>query len=764
MNKSESTAYLWIATGLSLLLTACGGSGKIPVDPIPTWTLTVNSSNPASGASISVSPADRSGATKASTSFTLTYAAGAEVNLTAPSSFISSAGGSTFVSWSGCTAASTVTCTVTMNANETVTANYKTTPITSISVTPNPANATIGGSVQFAAAVAGVGTFDNTVTWSLLGPPGSALSSGTITSGGLYTTPYPAPATVTVVATSNQDQTSTGSVTVTLNPPAIATGPALTVDTASPTHAISPYIYGMNAYQLDPVVAKATYLPIDRWGGDSTTSYSYLTDTSNTAGDYYFENFPGTAKNYPTGSEFNTQLASDAANGTKTLGTVPLIGWTPLRNTACSFSVAKYGVQKATDPSRPDCGNGVLLNGNNVVNDPTDAYSPIDNTFTSGWVKFLASKFGTAANGGVAIYDLDNEPEWWDTVHIDIHPKPFNYDELTAKALQYAHAIKANDPTAQVSGPVISYWMDFFYSKQDIETGWSSGPCYCANGNPTDRVAHGDIPLIEYYLQQFKKSEDSTGLRLLNYLDLHTYFAADNLASSTAGDTATQKARLNSTRVFWDSTYTDPNYTDPNNRTNSAKPYPPQLIPLMHRWIAANYPGTKTAITEYNWGGQEHINGALAQADILGIFGREGLDLGTLWGPPDPQTQVPGEMAFEVYRNYDGAGSEFGDMALPSVSGDQGKLSVYGALRTSDNEVTIVVLNKTYGDLNGTLSLKNLQANGNARTFLYSSANLAAIVAQPDVTITPPATGGSTSTLTRIFPAQSITLFVIPKM
>ena len=44
---------------------------------------------------------------------------------------------------------------------------------------------------------------------------------------------------------------------------------------------------------------------------------------------------------------------------------------------------------------------------------------------------------------------------------------------------------------------------------------------------------------------------------------------------------------------------------------------------MMKKWVANDYPGTKTAITEYNWGGQEHINGALAQADILGIFGRE---------------------------------------------------------------------------------------------------------------------------------------------
>jgi hypothetical protein len=185
---------------------------------------------------------------------------------------------------------------------------------------------------------------------------------------------------------------------------------------------------------------------------------------------------------------------------------------------------------------------------------------------------------------------------------------------------------------------------------------------------------------------------------------------------------------------------------------------------MMQNWVNTDYPGTKLAITEYNWGGQEAINGALAQADILGIFGREGLDIGALWGPPDPATQVPGLMAFEIYRNYDGANSMFGDTALASTSASQGALSVYGALRTKDNMVTVMVLNKTYGDLTATLSLANLTPNGTAQAFLYSNAHIAGIVAQPALTVTPPAKGSATSTLTTTFPAQSITLLVVPKM
>ena len=383
----------------------------------------------------------------------------------------------------------------------------------------------------------------------------------------------------------------------------------------------------------------------------------------------------------------------------------------------------------------------------------------------------------SGAGKGVAIWDLDNEPTWWDAVHRDVHPSPSTYDEVTNGGIGTALAIKTVDPTAEVSGPVIDYWWNYFYSKQDIENGWNSGPCYEPWSNPSDRTAHDGVPMIEYYLQQFKSAEATYGVRLLDYLDIHGYFASDYPAGSgngvgltTAGDSVEQQVRLNSTRALWDPTYTDPNYPQPNYSSDSnytancATPLQaPQVVPMLESWVASSYPGTKTAIDEYNFGGLEHINGALTQADVLGIFGAWGLDLATLWPTTTYTEQGPGNMAFAIYRNYDGSKSQFGDMALKSASANQGQLSVYGALRSSDQAVTIVVINKTFATLTSTLSLANLTATGNAQVFQYSAANLAAIVPVASQPVTPPPSGSTTSTITNYaFPAGSITLFVIP--
>ena len=101
------------------------------------------------------------------------------------------------------------------------------------------------------------------------------------------------------------------------------------------------------------------------------------------------------------------------------------------------------------------------------------------------------------------------------------------------------------------------------------------------------------------------------------------------------------------------------------------------------------YPGTKIAVTEYNWGAEGHINGATAQADILGIFGREGLDIATRWTTPDAST--PTYKAIKLYRNYDGAKSAFGDVSISATGPNPDNVAAFAAQRSSDSAATVMV-------------------------------------------------------------------------
>jgi hypothetical protein len=524
-------------------------------------------------------------------------------------------------------------------------------------------------------------------------------------------------------------------------------GPALSVDVQADRHPISPYIYGMNlSDEDDEALAAELQLPVRRWGGNSTSRYNWQINVHNTGSDWYFENIPDRntiTETLPDGSATDQFVEQDRRTGTKTILTMPLIGWTPKRRLDnhpydCGFNTDKYGSQQSTDSSwDPKCGNGVLTNGTKITgNDPTDTSIAITTTFVISWINHLKSRYDTAANGGVLFYNLDNEPMLWNSTHRDVHPQPATYDEMRDQTWAYAAAIKQADPSAKTLGPVLWGWCAYFFSARD---GCSIG---------TDYTSHTNTAFVPWYLQQMKSYEQAHGVRLLDYLDLHYYPQANGVALSGAGSAATQALRLRSTRSLWDSTYVDESWIGGAGWQSGIV----KLIPRMKDWVTANYSGTKLAITEYNWGALDHINGAVAQADVLGIFGREGLDLATLWGPPT--ASQPGAYAFRMYRNYDGQHHTFGDTSVRAVSADQSKVAIYAAQRSSDNALTIMVINKSLTQtLTSSIGLSNTDPITRAAVYRYSASNLNAIVRQGDQII-----GGGSFSAT--LPAQSITLFV----
>ena len=416
--------------------------------------------------------------------------------------------------------------------------------------------------------------------------------------------------------------------------------------------------------------------------------------------------------------------------------------------------MAKYGPQQAVDPYNANCGTGILKNGQQITNNsPADAYQPSSPAFEQQWVKYLMGRYGPGNAGGVRLWSMDNEPEWWYGVHIDIYQAPATYDDMLARSLKWAQAVKAADPSALVTGPVAAGWPGYFYSRSDFQSGWNKYP-YQYWDNPTDQKAHGGVPWVEYYLQQMQQFEQQQGYRLLDAVDVHGYLTPDTL-SNTAGDAAMETLRMTSTRALWDPNYIVPNSTAGDNEYDAnGNLTAPQLIPRMHQWVDQNYPGTKLAITEYMWYALGSITGAIAQADILGIFGRESLDYGTLWGPPAPTD--PGAFAFKIFLNYDGNGSQFGGTSVSATTDNPDALSIFAAQR-SDSALTILVLNKTAGDIADSIGLADFAPAGTAQVWQYGQKNLGAIVRQtPDLNVA----GNSIGTT---FPAYSMTLLVVPQ-
>src|SRR5271163_1757085 len=500
----------------------------------------------------------------------------------------------------------------------------------------------------------------------------------------------------------------------------VAQTPVLSVDAAGNPHAINPDIYGIASYGLDAGFAKEIQVPNVRWGGDATTRYNWMVDSSNAGFDWYFMGGNGQASPTPSASAdlmVSTYKAASNAHALLTIPIIPYVNKTAAWN--CSFPVSVYGPQQSMNPyvhpNGDNCGNSLTTSGTQLM-DNNIYWNHIDNTtgLQLGWVQHLVTTFGTAASGGVPYYQLDNEPGGWSNTHRDVEPVQPDYDAIISLGQQYAAAIKQADASAKVFGPV-----DFTLG------GWI--------GTPSKQ---NNLYAGQYYLQQMAAYDAANNQRILDYFDEHYY-----------GGGSTDALELADTRSLWDPTY--------NSGTWVEQYYfdgPMNLLPRFQSWIQTYYPGTKLSISEYSFAmGTNPLVDMLTETDVLGIYGVQSLDFANMWNVPKPTD--PLAYSFRIYRNFDGAGGQFGDTSVTSNSTDQSQLSVYGALRSADGALTIVAINKTTSAIQTSLTLANFNPTGTAAVYTYSNTNLNQIVAGTPVAV-------ASKAVSYTFPAYSVTVFV----
>ncbi len=483
---------------------------------------------------------------------------------------------------------------------------------------------------------------------------------------------------------------------------------AVSVDTGADVRPVNPLIFGI-AYGDGARNATIGY-PLRRWGGNSATRYNWKVDVHSTASDWYFENIPGASdRNHvpPQGNDADAFVTEARSYGADVLITIPTIGWTPRADSPlqhpyfAGFSVAKYGVQEppnpwtaATDPWDSDAGSGECLPAHNpspncvaygnqgghhlVNNDPHDTSSEVAPAFWKEWIAHLQATFGNAAGGGVRYYSLDNEVMLWNSTHRDVHPAPTTYDETWGKAFAYGGAIKQQDPAAKVTGPVTWGYCDLFGSAADN----------CAEGD--DRAAHGGLPFVAWYLQQVCTHPLAGGAHAVDYLDLH-YYPQGNVALNDDDSPTTAARRLRSLKELYDPDWVSESWIADLGDNDGNHYSKPNLIPRVRGWIDQYCPGTKLAITEYNWGNDGTTSGAVAQAELFGIFAREGVDMATRWVAPDADTVA--ERAFTLFLNYDGAGAKVQGSSVRAQSANVDQIGAYAF--NAGARTMVLLTNKT---------------------------------------------------------------------
>lgn len=449
------------------------------------------------------------------------------------------------------------------------------------------------------------------------------------------------------------------------------------VDLAARPLPISPWIYGSNQPNWP---ADRGRFGVVRFGGNRSTAYNWENNASNAGGDWQHQSDDYLGGGDTPGEVPRSAMARAAENGADFITTLQMAGY------VAADKLADGDVNKTPDYLQVRFRRSVPRKPGPFVYPPnlTD-----DAVYMDEYLVWLRSRLEPGRKLAVC---LDNEPDLWHDTHARIHPEKVTFAELIAKSIDYASAVKSAAPDVQVFGPV-SYGWHGFQTLQDAPD---------QNGRNW----------LDTYLAAFRQAEADHSRRLLDVMNVHWYPEARGGGKRIVfGEEVPgmAEARVQAPRSLWDATYREDSWIQ-----ESLGDEPIRLIPRLRAQVAAHYPETKVGITEYFYGGGEHISGALAQADALGVFAREGLYAATLWKLQDKVPFI--DAAFDVYRNYDGNGAGFGGAVLPASVSNDAAASLYAG--AEGQKVVLVAINKTGARL--ALNVSGVDGLKPARAFVLN--------------------------------------------
>jgi fibronectin type 3 domain-containing protein len=516
--------------------------------------------------------------------------------------------------------------------------------------------------------------------------------------------------------------------------PTAPTTPDVTI-TIDPTktHPISPYVYGMNFYSPSTGPAHITF---DRAGGNRWTAYNWETNASNAGSDYLYENDAYLSSSTTPAEAVRAFIAGDQSNGLASLVTFQLQGL---------VSGDESGPVSVTNPPDLTRFKQVVYKKSTQSAVPftltpptTDAYVYMDEFLWALDQKFSGqSIFGATPTTHPVFVQLDNEPELWNSTHLEVQGSTaITSSNYIAKTISLTQALKDQFPNLIIFGPV-HYGFEGIYNWQGELSATPSGN----NWFP------------DKYLPAIKTASTTYGKPLVDVYDFHWYSEATDgttRVTNLSGPTLTPaqvQAIVQSPRSLWDTTYSENSWI-----TNSVLGGPIYILGRLQSKIAAENPGMKLSITEYNNGGGLHIAGTLAQADNLGIFGAQNLFAANLWPLSNNEPYI--FAGFRAFRDFDSANSSFGDTSLQATSSNIANVAVYASTdSTTPGRVVFVAINRSTSAQVTAITGQPLAGTAHLYQITATSAQSQSPI-QPIPAGTQPASG---STLTATLPPQSVT-------
>lgn len=471
---------------------------------------------------------------------------------------------------------------------------------------------------------------------------------------------------------------------------------AITIDAAAGQHKISPFIYGRNNFlSSDPdkplsaadwqLLRDAGVKILRENGGNNSTKYNWRKKISSHP-DWY-------NNVYDNNWDFEVTSMQENMPSLSGIWALQLIG-KAASNKNHNFNDWEYnrsqwwsGVnQNLAGGGQPNTSGGskALTEGN------PDLYTmiwPADSTvgILSHWLNNLHID-----KNRILYWNMDNEPEIWNGTHDDIMPVQISAEDFVQRYITVAKKARAVFPEIKLLGPVpANEWQWYAYNNQKISY---QGKSYV---------------WLEYFIKRIADEQKSSGIRLLDVVDIHFYpdeSGADDI--------------MQGHRVYFDKNYDYPGANGVKISGSSGwdgsitKEY---VFERCKAWLdqhmGSNH-GVGLGVTETGIKVVNPMVTAVWYASVLGEFAKQNVEIFTPWSWETGMWET-----LHLFSRYSK------ETSVQAVSSNETYVSAYPSLSLNNDSLTVILVNR-YQDRSQSvkLNLSNFTVeNGSYHTLTLES-------------------------------------------
>jgi len=309
---------------------------------------------------------------------------------------------------------------------------------------------------------------------------------------------------------------------------------------------------------------------------------------------------------------------------------------------------------------------------------------------TTGVLKHWFGPGGLGFDKNQFIYwSMDNEPEIWNGTHDDVMPSLLSASAFMDSYFAVAKKARERFPEIKLTGPVpANEWQWYRWGDQNLTI---DGRSYC---------------WLEYFIKRVSDEQKSSGIRLLDVLDIHWYPSESSNADLV---------QLH--RVFYDETYVYPGAngvkTVNGGWDNSQnKEY---IFKRINDWLLLHFGenhGIGIGLTENDISSSDPNIVSVVYASMLGTFANNGVEVFTPWSWKTGMWET-----LHLFSRYTKG------IKVKTTSSIEAAVSGYSTVNSSNDSMTVILVNRDLsGSRTATVNLTGFSvSNGSYKILEISS-------------------------------------------